>query len=147
MITQTFLGGLPGKRIEDYRNSTPRFVKVLGVGESARAIVERFNDEHRENILMSGPIDPMGLKPLDEPVNGIKPNAVIVVYAKGEDVKFPFLTDRTASMLSFVVVEPNDSGVEGDGNPKLRSLRAIADLYVTTSDREFVSELVDNLAS
>lgn len=147
MIVQTFLGGLPGDRITDYRNSTPRYVKLLGIGESARALVERFNDEHRDNILMSGPLNPAGLQPLDEPVNGIRPNAVIVVYEKGEDVKFPFLTDRTASMLSFIVVEPNDTSVEGENNKKLRELRAVADLYVTTSDREFVAELVNNLAS
>lgn len=147
MIVQTFLGGLPGRRIDDYRNSTPRAVKVLGVGAAARAIVDRFNEEHRDNILLSGPINPMGLQPLDEPVNGIRPNAVIVVYEKGEEVKFPFLTDRTASMLSFIVVEPNDSSVESEGNRKLSELRAVADLYVTTSDREFVAELVNNLAS
>lgn len=146
MIEQTFLGGLPGKRIDDYRNSTPRFVKVLGIGAGAKAIIDAFN-QRRDNILMSGPINPLGLQALDEPVDGIKPNAVIVVYEKGEEVRFPFLTDRTASMLSFIVVEPNDTSVETDGNRKLRELRAIADLYVTTSDREFVAELVDNLAS
>jgi hypothetical protein len=147
MIVQSFLGGLPGDRITGYRNSTPLFVKLLGIGGSAKALVERFNEEHRDNILMSGPLNPMELRPLDEPVNGIKPNAVIVVYEKGEDVKFPFLTDRTASMLSFIVVEPNDSSVEGENNKKMRDLRAVADLYVTTSDREFVAELVNNLAS
>jgi hypothetical protein len=50
-------------------------------------------------------------------------------------------------MLSFIVVEPNDTSVEGENNKKLRELRAVADLYVTTSDREFVAELVNNLAS
>src|SRR4051812_34802886 len=114
MITQTFLGNRPGRRIDDYRNSTPRFVKVLGVGEGARSIIEQFNDTHRDNIITTGALNPMGLQPMDEPVGGIAPNAVIVVYQKGEHAAFPFLTDRTASMLSLIVLETPD----GKGNPE-----------------------------
>jgi hypothetical protein len=147
MIVQTFLGGRPGRRIDDYRNSSPRFVKVLGIGESARAIIEGFNESHRDNILTTGQLNPMRLEAMDEAVDGIKPNAVIVVYQKGEQVKFPFLTDRTASMLSFIVLESSEGREDGEADRKVREIQAVADLYVTTSDREFVSELVDNLAS
>ncbi|MDB5538976.1 MAG: hypothetical protein JWQ89_703 [Devosia sp.] len=147
MITQTFLGGRPGQRIDDYRNSTPRFVKVLGVGDSARAIIERFNESHRDNIITTGALNPMRLEPMDEPVNGISPNAVIVVYQKGEHVAFPFLTDRTASMLSLIVLETPEGGSNVEADRKVRQIQAVADLYVTTSDTDFVNELVDNLAS
>ena len=146
MITQTFLGSRPGQRIDDYRNSTPRHIKVLGVGENARAIIERFNEAHRDNVILTGEINPMRLEPMDEPVNGIAPNAVIVVYQKGEQAAFPFLTDRTASMLSLIVLEvPGEINAEADS--KVRQIQQVADLYVTTSDTDFVSELVDNLAS
>lgn len=147
MITQTFLGGLPGRRIDDYRNSTPRFVKVLGVGDSAGAIIEAVNAAHRDNILASGPLNPAHPAAMDEPVNGIQPNAVVVVYQTGEEVSFPFLTERTASMLSFIVVETAGRPPDGAAARKLREIQAVADLYVTTSDRDFVAELVDNLAS
>lgn len=146
MITQTFLGDRPGMRIDDYRNSVPRHVKVLGVGENARAIIERFNEAHRDNVIMTGQINPLQLEPMDQPVNGIAPNAVIVVYQKGEQAAFPFLTDRTASMLSLIVLEvPGEINAEADR--KVRQIQKVADLYVTTSDTDFVSELVDNLAS
>lgn len=147
MIVQTFLGGRPGQRIDDYRNSSPRYIKVLGVGESARSIIEGFNDAHRDNILTTGRLDPMRLQAMDEPVDGVRPNAVIVVYQQGEQFKFPFLTDRTASMLSFIVLETPEGRADTDASRKVREIQAVADLYVTTSDREFVSELVDNLAS
>lgn len=147
MITQTFLGNLPGTRLSDYRNSSPRFIKVLGVGEGARAIIERFNEAHRDNVISAGPLDPMGLKPMDEPVNGIAPNAVIVVYQKGEQAAFPFLTDRTASMLSLIVLEDESVIGNPESDKKVRKIQSVADLYVTTSDTDFVSELVDNLAS
>ncbi len=147
MITQTFLGSRPGQRIDDYRNSTPRFIKVLGVGNNARAIIERFNETHRENVITSGALNPLRLEPMDEPVNGIAPNAVIVVYQKGENAAFPFLTDRTASMLSLIVLEVPDGEVNSEADKKVRQIQQVADLYVTTSDTDFVSELVDNLAS
>lgn len=147
MITQTFLGDRPGQRIDDYRNSTPRFIKVLGVGENARAIIERYNEAHRENVITTGALNPMQLEPMDTPVNGISPNAVIVVYQKGEHAAFPFLTDRTASMLSLIVLEGPADAPNTEADKKVRQIQQVADLYVTTSDTDFVTELVDNLAS
>ncbi|NLS03475.1 hypothetical protein HGP14_08875 [Rhizobium sp. P32RR-XVIII] len=146
MIVQSFLGGRPGQRIQDYRNSMPRYVKVLAIGKSAESIISSFNRD-RENILTTGPLDPDGRQPMDEPVNGIRPNAVIVVYQKGEEVRFPFQTERTASMLSFVVLEEPDGRAEREPNKTLQAIQKIADLFVTTSDQEFVNELIDNLAN
>jgi hypothetical protein len=146
VIVQSFLGGRPGQRIDDYRNSEPRYVKVLGVGTRARQVIDRFNDAHKANVLTSGELNPDGLQAMDEPINGIRPNAVIVIYEQGDDTRFPFLTDRTASMLSFVVLETGAQGTAAV-NKKVREIRAVADLYVTTSDTDFVAELVDNLAS
>lgn len=147
MIVQSFLSRHPGRRINDYRNSTPRYVKVLGVGETAKTIVEQFNDENRENVLTSGQINPMRLEPMDEPVDGMRPNAVIVVYQNGEQAKFPFLVERTASMLSLIVLDPPGSKADSDASRKIREIQSVADLYVTTSDQDFVAELVNNLAS
>ena len=93
---------------------------------------------------MLAPKAPMAM---DEPVDGLRPNAVVVVYQKGDEVKFPFLTDRTASMLSFVVLESEDDDPVPEGRRKLREIQAVADLFVTTSDRDFVAELIDNLAA
>ena len=57
------------------------------------------------------------------------------------------LVERTASMLSFVVLETEGTHDERAESRKVRDIRAIADLFVTTTDRGFVRELVDNLAS
>lgn len=145
MIVQSFLGNRPGLRIEDYRNSVPRHVKVLAIGRSAESIISDFN-KGRDNILLTGPLDPDRRQPMDEPVDGIRPNAVIVVYQRGEDVRFPFQTERTGSMLSFVVLEETSARSGPEVNKTLKAIQKIADLFVTTSDREFVNELVDNLA-
>jgi hypothetical protein len=147
MIMQTVIGRFPGKRIEGYRNSSPRIIKVLAVGRNARKVIEEINDEARENVLMSGSLDPHRLFPIDEPVNGVKPHAVVVVHQQGEPDAFPFLIERTASMLSFIVLETDGMLREQSESKKVRNIRAIADLFVTTSDPAFVRELVYNLAS
>lgn len=147
MIMQSIISRYPGTRIQGYRNSEPRIIKVLAVGENAKHVIAEVNAEERDNVLMSGPLDPNGLQPMDEPVNGIKPHAVIVVHQQGDQDKFPFLIERTASMLSFIVLETDGILRERSENRKVRDIRAIADLFVTTSDRGFVKELVNNLAS
>jgi hypothetical protein len=147
MIMQTVISRHPGKRIEGYRNSSPRIIKVLAVGQNAREIIQELTEEERHNVLMSGSLDPHRLLPMDEPVNGVKPHAVVVVHQQGEPDTFPFVIERTASMLSFIVLETNGILREKAESKKVRDIRAIADLFVTTSDRGFVKELVSNLAS
>ena len=147
MIIQTFLGARPGQRLDNYRNSEARYVKVLGVGNTARAIVENFNESHSDNILSAGDFDPKKMQPLDGPVDGIKPNAVIVVYQHGESFPFSFLTVRTASMLSFIVLDSQRKKANANASRKIREIKLVADLFVTTTDPDFVKELVDNLAS
>jgi hypothetical protein len=147
MIMQTVISRHPGKRIEGYRNSSPRIIKVLAVGRNARDVIEDVNEEARENVLVSGSLDPHRLLPMDEPVNGVRPHAVIVVHQQGEPDAFPFLVERTASMLSFIVLETDGMLREQAESKKVREIRAIADLFVTTTDRAFVRELVSNLAS
>lgn len=146
MIVTSIVAPMPGGRINDYRNSEPRHVKLLAIGMSAEQIVRTFAESNRDNLLFFDAYHPPRLQALDEPVKGVKPNAVIVVYQNGEAAKLPFLVERTASMLSFIVLESQGAAATRDDR-KLRELRAIADLYVTTSDVEFVSELVANLAS
>lgn len=146
MIMQTFISR-PGTRIQGYRNSSPRFIKVLAVGDNAREIIDQVNAEERENVLLTGPLDPDRLQPMDEPVQGIRPHAVVVVHQQGDQDRFPFLIERTASMLSFVVLEKDGVLRERDESKKVQAIRAIADLFVTTSDPAFVTELVNNLAS
>ena len=147
MATQSLISRHPGTRIQGYRNSAPRYVKVVAMGPKAEAALERLNRNERENILMSGRVDSTKPEPMDAPVNGLKPHAVIVVHQQGESSVFPFRIERTASMLSLVVLETVGPLNEQRENRTMREIRALADLFVTTTDGDFVQELVDNLAS
>ena len=147
MIMQTVISRYPGKRLEGYRNSAPRFIKVLAVGDSARQVIADINSQEQGNVVVTGSVEDTGPLPMDEPVGGVRPDAVVVVHQQGETDSFPFLIERTAAMLSFIVLETSGTLDERAENRKVRDLRAIADLFVTTSDRGFVTELVRNLAS
>lgn len=147
MATQSLISRYPGTRIHNYRNSAPRYVKVVAMGPEAEAALERLNRHERDNILMSERVDTTTREPMDAPVNGLTPHAVIVVHQQGDSSAFPFRIERTASMLSLVVLETGSPLDEGQENQTMREIRALADLFVTTSDGDFVQELVDNLAS
>jgi len=147
MIMQSIISRYPGKRIEGYRNSSPRTIKLLAVGPNARDVVAGVNAQERDNVLVTGEVAPDVRVPMDEPVNGVRPHAVIVVHEQGEEGDFPFLIERTASMLSLIVLERHGMLHEEAEEQNVRDIRAIADLFVTTTDAGFVKELVDNLAS
>ena len=147
MIMQSLVGRLPGRRIEGYRNSQPRCVKILAVGPDAERIISEINDDQRDNVLTTGRLDGADGLPMDAPVDGIRPHAVIVVHQRGDTDSFPFRVERTSSMLSLIVLETPGKHGETAESSKIRGIRAIADLFITTTDRGFVRELVDNLAS
>ena len=147
MTMQTLISRYPGTRIQDYRNSSPRFIKVVAMGPNAEAAVANLIEQERENVLISERLDAEEKLPMDAPVDGIVPHAVILVHRQGERSPFPFLVERTAAMLSLIVIETEGTLDETAESETVRDIRAFADLFVTTSDGGFVRELVDNLAS
>lgn len=147
MTTQSIISRYPGTRIQHYRNSSPRYIKVVAMGANAEAAVSELVERERENVLVSERLDTQQMLPMDAPVNGIAPHAVILVHQQGETGPFPFLVERTAAMLSLIVIETAGTLNEAAENKAVRDIRAFADLFVTTSDSGFIRELVDNLAS
>lgn len=145
MIVHQFLDRKPGRRIDGYRNSEPRVVKVLGVGDAAGAAVERYSRARGGNVLAPLHVDADNPVPIDDDVEGVRPNAVVLVV-QGEFDRFPFLVERTAAMLSVILIEPQN-GTRDHTAGMLPAIRAVADLFVSTSDPDFVHDLVENLAS
>lgn len=133
-----------GTRIQGYRNSIPRNIKLLGASAGAQRLVADILYEGPPN-LSSDQVAAEGER-LDMPVGGQVPNAVIVVHVNGEPVVSALPVLRTASMLSLVVIEADIAALTPPA-PEIRALQSVADLFVTTSDRDFVAELVGNLAS
>jgi hypothetical protein len=146
MMSMTIVGSRPGRRLEGYRNSTPRTVKVLGVGAMAEAVLQDLAADPKGNILIQEAPTPEPL-PLDAPLYGLAPGAVIVVLDALEGcASFPYRIERTAATLSVIVLEPLGQAQADKRIPDLSRIRGVSDLFATTSDPEFVYDLVVNLA-
>ena len=145
MIVHQFLDRKPGKRIDGYRNSEPRIVKVLGVGSAAGKAVERYSRARSSNVLAPLHVEAGSPVSIDVAIDGVQPNAIVLVL-HGSFEQFPFIVERTAATLSVILVEP-ETAEQGYTIDELPQIRAVADLFISTSDLDFVHELVENLSS
>jgi hypothetical protein len=143
----TIAVGWPG-RIGGYRNSTPRRVKLIGIGEGAKAVVARVAQARLPNVLVAPQSEDAITAALDAPVKGASPNMIVLVYRSGDRVALPRLADRPKLLVTLVRLEDAGTSTHAlahDANAD--TLRALADLFITTTDAEFVLELISNLTS
>jgi len=136
----------PGARVQNYRNSQPRSVKLVGVGETARTLAEDVAAEMGSRVIL-GPA-PSAAEPLDASVDGVRPGAlVLVLHALESTADLPPVVERTAATLSVVLIEPKGTTPGAKVQSTADRVRAVADMFASTSDPDFVRELVANLSS
>lgn len=138
--------GRPGARVGGYRNSQPRAVKLMGLGDTARTLAEDVAADLRGRVLLGAP--PSAAEPLDAPVGGVRPGAlVLVMHALEPAADLPAVIERTAATLSVVLIEPRGTVPVARVQSAAQRLRAVADMFASTSDPDFVRDLVANLSS
>jgi len=135
-----------GRRIADYRNSAPRLVKVIGIGAAAQALAEDIAAGARGSVVLGR--HEGADAPLDAPVAGVVPGAVVVVMTQSSIPQaLGHRIERTAATLSVVMLDSAEGAVAPEVAGLRQRLRGVADMFAATSDPEFVQELVANLAS
>jgi len=138
---------IPGRRIGGYRNSSRRHIKLYGLGETgasvARAVGERRlpNVEVRTGTRTAGWADVTG-----GAASSRDTNMVVIVCGEGDEALFRPERDRPPSPVTFVLLQ-RQGNLLVVRQPSVAGARGSADLFVTTSDRDYVSDLIDNLAS
>ena len=147
MVSEALLRRLPGTRIQGYRNSMPRNIKLIATGPKSDAMLQLLHFHGRDNIVFSKGVNLGAARRLDAAIEGVLPHAVIVVHQQGDMEYFPYLIEKTTAMLSLVVVETVGTLHEKHENITMRKIRALADVFATTSDYAFVEELVESLAA
>ncbi len=136
---------IPGSRIAGYRNSSPRRVKLYGLGKTGASVAQAVGARGLPNVdirtgdraaswsEIAGAADPAT-------------NMVVIVCGEGDEGLFRPERERPPSLVTFVLLQR-----VGDllvvRKESLTGARAAADLFVTTSDRDYVADLIDNLAS
>jgi len=137
--------GWPG-RIDDYRNSRPRNVELIGLGGGARDVVAGIARSDFPNLMVTLQPDDKPLAPFSAPVDRSAADMIVMVYCSGDEAVVPTFTGTPRSQVTLILLEPR--GAEPRSRDRrVDAMRALSDLFVTTSDREFVRELVSNLAS
>ena len=145
---------IPGMRIPNYRNSARRAIRLIGLGAAASEQVGRIGARGLPNVATmtrNAVTDwaAIGGNGADRDLN-----MIVIVCHEGDLRLFQPVGGRPDVLVTFVLLQSKGDllalrapGVEPELDPHVERARACCDLFVTTSDADYVSELIDNLAS
>jgi hypothetical protein len=135
-----------GCRIEGYRNSALRLIRLIGLGEAGSKIARIVAERALPNVEVMTKAIPVGWAEVASERSGARTNMVVVVCAEGDQRLFCPERGRPDMLVTFVLLRSNGS-LDAVFDPQVASPRSFSDLFVTTSDADYVSDLIDNLAS
>jgi hypothetical protein len=140
---------IPGARIPNYRNSSQRAIRLVGLGAAASALVSCIARRGLPNVSVTIGDIPIGWPAVTAATDRAL-NMIVIVCHEGDAHLFRPLAGRPDVLVTFVLLQatshplvPQDPAFA----PELERARACCDLFVTTSDGDYVAELIDNLAS
>lgn len=139
------LATIPGRRIGNYRNSLPRVVKLYGLGKTGTSVAQRVGARGLPNVEVRTGSRAAGWSEIagaPDPAT----NIVVIVCGEGDEGLFRPEHERPRSLVTFVLLQ-RERDLLVVRKESLASARGAADLFVTTSDRDYVADLIDNLAS
>jgi hypothetical protein len=137
---------IPGSRIEGYRNSSPRRIRLMGLGERGGKVVRKLAQRDLPNVEIVTKAQPVGWQDIAETRAGAAANMIIVVCAEGDERLFQPERGKPDMLVTFVLLQVHQR-VPAEHEERIAEARRYSDLFVTTSDADYVSDLVDNLAS
>jgi hypothetical protein len=135
-----------GSRIEHYRNSTPRLIRLLGLGEAGGRVARRVAERGLPNVEVLTDAKPVGWNEVAAERPGARTNMIVIVCAEGDERLFRPERGKPDMLVTFVLLQGN-SIVPAAHDERVENARGFSDLFVTTSDADYVSDLIDNLAS
>jgi hypothetical protein len=142
---------IPGMRIPNYRNSAQRAIRLIGLGAAASELVNRVGERGLSNVAIMTRNAPIGWPAVTGETPDRDLNMIVIVCHEGDaDLFQPAAGRRPDVLVTFVVLQREGHLVtvrEAETSPDLERARAFCDLFVTTSHTDYVSELIDNLAS
>lgn len=137
---------VPGDRITGYRNSSPRFIRLLGLGKHGSRVARAVATRGFPNVEVVTNARPVGWDDIAKERPGHRTNMVVVVCGEGDERLFSPTQGKPDMLVTFVVLKESDQVLATDDR-RLAQMRGQSDLFVTTSDSDYVGDLIDNLAS
>ena len=136
----------PGRRIDHYRNSSPRLIRLLGLGDEGGRVARNVAKRGLPNVEVLTNAEPVGWKEVANDRSAARTNLIVIVCAEGDERLFRPDEGKPDMLVTFVLLQTN-ANLHAAGDQRVAKARGFSDLFVTTSDVDYVSELIDNLAS
>jgi hypothetical protein len=136
---------IPGCRIDHRRNSSPRRIRLLGLGEKGGKIARNVAERGLPNVQVLTGAKPVGWKQIVAEDSHPRTNMIVIVCGEGDEPLFRPEQGKPDMLVTFVVLQSNGDP-SAAGASRVANVRGFSDLFVTTSDVDYVSELIDNLA-
>jgi hypothetical protein len=137
---------IPGNRIDHYRNSSPRLIRLLGLGDRGGKVAGIVARRGLPNVEVLTDANPVGWKEIANVRAGGRTNMIVIVCAEGDERLFRPEHGKPDMLVTFVMLQ-SVGDPHAAGEHRVANVRGFSDLFVTTSDVDYVSELIDNLAS
>jgi hypothetical protein len=137
---------IPGTRISGYRNSKPRSVRLYGLGEQGAKIVREVGARSGPNVAVGAGNCRAGWQVIAGSTTDPDVNMVVIVCGEGDHLLFDGDDNKPDSLVTFVLVQKVSNALVVT-DEKFSRARNHCDLFVTTSDTEYVGDLIGNLAS
>ena len=135
------------RRIDHHRNSSPRLIRLLGLGEKGGKVARK--------VANARPAQCPGLT--DAKPVGWKDIATTMARRPDQYDRHRLRARATSACFARSTASPicwspssccKASAIRGrPESTRVANVRGFSDLFVTTSDADYVSELIDNLAS
>ena len=142
---------IPGMRIPNYRNSARRAIRLIGLGAAASELVGRIGERGLPNVAIVTGNAATDWPTIAGDAAGRDLNMIVIVCHEGDARLFrPGAGGRPDVLVTFVLLQSKGNLLamhEPRLEPDVERARTHCDLFVTTSDGDYVSELIDNLAS
>jgi hypothetical protein len=137
---------IPGSRIAGYRNSKPRSVRLYGLGEQGAKIVRNVGAQSGPNVAVGSGNHRAGWREIAGSTTNPDVNMVVIVCGEGDHLLFNGDDNKPDSLVTFVLVQKVSNALVVT-DEKFSRARNHCDLFVTTSDTDYVGDLISNLAS
>ncbi|MEA2991066.1 MAG: hypothetical protein QOG83_3777 [Alphaproteobacteria bacterium] len=137
---------IPGGRIGHYRNSAPRRIRLLGLGEAGGKVARAVAKRGLSNVEVMTNAKPVGWDEVAGDQPGERSNMIVIVCAQGDERLFRPERGKPDMLVTFVLLQ-SAAEMPAAGDERVADARGFSDLFVTTSDADYVAELIDNLAS
>jgi hypothetical protein len=146
MQTSPDFATMPGRRIGHYRNSARRFIKLYGLGATGATIARSVGERGLPNVQVRTGNRAAGWAEIAGDQPDPTTNMVVIVCGEGDEALFKPEREKPDTLVTFVLLQP-EGNLLVVRNESVSNARGSADLFVTTSDRDYVADLIDNLAS